>query len=111
VATFSLLDQVPDRYLPLLAVQVADIIAKQRRIERQDKPTVDGVSFEHSAAGEMMCWVLQQEGDGPMGWGVQMYLLRLFTRRSKGLSRVLLALCWCCHTCYGTQAGGCVTRQ
>jgi hypothetical protein len=42
-----------------LPVQVADIIAKQRRIERQDKPTVDGVSFEHSAAGEMMyCPVL-----------------------------------------------------
>jgi len=31
--------------------QVADIVAKQRRIERQDKPTVEGVSFEHSAAG------------------------------------------------------------
>lgn len=34
-----------------MLLQVADIVAKQRRIERQDKPTVDGVSFEHSAAG------------------------------------------------------------
>lgn len=31
-------------------MQVADIIAKQRRVERQDKPTVEGVSFDRSAA-------------------------------------------------------------
>ncbi|KAF6262215.1 NPL4 family-domain-containing protein [Scenedesmus sp. NREL 46B-D3] len=31
-------------------VTVADIIAKQRRVERQDKPTVEGVSFDRSAA-------------------------------------------------------------
>lgn len=31
-------------------VSVADIVAKQRRIERQDKPAVEGVSFERSAA-------------------------------------------------------------
>lgn len=31
-------------------LQVADIIAKQRRIERQDKGTVEGVSFDRSAA-------------------------------------------------------------
>lgn len=36
-------------------LQVADIVAKQRRIERQDKPTVEGVSFEHSAAGGRLC--------------------------------------------------------
>jgi len=34
----------------LLAAQVADIMAKQRRVERQDKPAVEGVSFDRSAA-------------------------------------------------------------
>lgn len=31
-------------------LQVADIVAKQRRIERQDKATVEGVSFDRNAA-------------------------------------------------------------
>ena len=34
----------------LLGAQVADIVAKQRRVERQDKPAVEGVSFDRSAA-------------------------------------------------------------
>jgi hypothetical protein len=33
-----------------VVLQVADIIAKQRRVERQDKATVEGVSFDRSAA-------------------------------------------------------------
>lgn len=31
-------------------VQMADIIAKQRRVERQDKAAVEGVSFDRAAA-------------------------------------------------------------
>eukprot|EP00775_Hariotina_reticulata_P004570 gene4570-4825_t len=30
--------------------QVADIVAKQRRVERQDKPAVEGLSFDRAAA-------------------------------------------------------------
>ena len=37
-------------------VQVSDVVSKQARIERQDKPTVEGVSFDRAAANSFQAY-------------------------------------------------------
>lgn len=77
-------------------VQVADIVAKQRRIERQDKPTVEGVSFEHSAACKHAKRAVRKQQAGPM-WRMAALLADIHANRFQQDVKIMACTATCSY--------------